>query len=93
MKELFVLLAGKMSMEMLVEKLQEDIAQFKEAQMLNKSDKELEDVFKAISFTSTIITIKESLIISGKSPEEYIKELNEGAKAMNFFKDAKNPGN
>lgn len=82
-KELFVMLAKSMSIDDVIEKMEETINQYKEAKMLNNNtEAALESLHIA-----THLFIMNSI---EKSPDEIIKEMNKVDQRVKFFETEKN---
>lgn len=83
MKEMFVMLAKLMSKDQCVERLEDAIAEYKEAKLINGDMEKAEHSL----FMSAHLLILNNL---DKDPGDIIKEMHEVQRSVDFFKTDKN---
>lgn len=82
-KELFIILAKAMTKDQVIQKLEDAIAEYKEAKLLNQNIKEAEENLQL----STHLFIMNSL---NKEPLDIINEMNKVTERVKFFETDKN---
>jgi hypothetical protein len=85
-QSLALMLATITPREVLIEQLEETIAEFKEAKLLNKSEEELDDLFKSLAVRAHLITINVMTKGSLEGVHSIMQRMDELERQDNFFK-------
>jgi len=80
---MLIIMANLAPNELLVQQVEDALAEYKEATMLNKSEKEMEDEFRKLGFACLLILCK--INGEGRSPMDIIKDMDQIGKLHNMM--------
>ena len=85
-QSLALMLATITPREVLIEQVEEAIAEFKEAKLLNKSEEELDDMFRSLAVRAHLIVINVMTKGSLEGVQHVMQRMDELERQDNFFK-------
>jgi hypothetical protein len=89
-QSLALMLATITPREVLIEQLEESISEFKEAKLLNKSEEEMDDLFRSLAVRAHLITINVMTKGSLEGVQHIMQRMDELERQDNFFKKSTN---
>ena len=89
MDQMIMVLSAMMPMEMVIDRLKEDITDYEEVKLLDKSEKDIEEARKKLVFSCMLVLTKERTGDSIDKAMDFSKELEQMKKANDLLNPEK----